>query len=652
LQNSTASNAYGKIAQFANVALLGTAVFLAFLVYQPGMSGVFLMDDTHVLKSLNSFGGVTDTNTLLHFLRDDPSGPTGRPISMLALLLDDQYWPGDPGTYRYTNLLIHLICGLLIALLSYKAAIVAKSSENTAAWIGALTAMIWLLHPLNTSTTLYIAQRMTQLSALFVLAALILYTYGRLALNTRPVRAYTLMTLAMVPTGLLAVLSKENGALLPLFIIALETTIYRGSGKQRLFYPWLTVFVALPVAIMIGYVIHAWESLTAGFHLRDFSLSERLLTEPRVLIDYLTSILVPHTSGTGLFHDDFLISRSLTSPTDTLPAIIALLAILISAIWLRKSQPVYSFAALWFIVGHAMESSFLNLEIYFEHRNYLPMVGPLFAVAYYLASATGKLAAPGRILFARALVFVLVMAPMSYLSLSNAKTWGRPHIMFPKWAEEHPLSLNARIHLAAYLEKNGNAQGAMRVLEQTYTENPQRIDIALYALSIACTHDINTGINPDLILNDVRNAEYSGGFSASLSDLVSSLDGNTSECKAIDRQMLHDILFGLQQSPSFRGRSHEYAMLLLKHAQLYISEGKLGQSMTLLDEARKRRRGVAIPLYQAQLLYSAGLHEAAQEYVNIARTEDTNRPFMSPSRIDELDTFSNLLGNNGTQNDR
>jgi tetratricopeptide (TPR) repeat protein len=635
--------------QFASLALLGAAILLAFLTYQPGLSGVFLMDDATTLKTLNSYGGVTDTTTLLHFLRDHLAGPTGRPISMLTLLLDDQYWPGDPASYRHTNLLIHLVCGLLIALLSYKVALAAKADSNTAAWIGALTAMLWLLHPFNTSTTLYIVQRMTQLSTLFVLLALTLYTYGRLQLANKPGWAYTLMTTALVPVGLMAVLSKENGALLPLFILSLEATIYRNISKQRLLYPWIGFFIALPIAIMAGYAIYAWGSLTAGFHLRDFSLSERLLTEPRVLIDYLGNIFIPRASGTGLFHDDFTVSRTMTSPADTLPAIVALLGLLLSAVWLRKKQPVYSFAVFWFVGGHLMESSFLNLEIYFEHRNYLPMVGPLFAVAYYLAATVNKFTSAGSGAIQRVIIFILIMAPMSYLCASNAKTWSSPSIMFPRWAQEHPRSLNARIHLVAYLQSNGNPQAALSILEEIYTENPQRIDIALYALSIACTHTIDTSIQSGMILKDIDKAEYNGGFSSSLDDLISSLADNATPCNSIDRKSLHDILFGLQNNPTFQGRSFELAQLLVKHAQLFIAEGNLNQSMSLLDEARKRRRGVAIPLYQAMLLNSAGLHKAALEYIDLAIAQDANRPYLSPSRTEELEQIGTSIRTNSAE---
>jgi tetratricopeptide (TPR) repeat protein len=293
-----------------------------------------------------------------------------------------------------------------------------------------------------------------------------------------------------------------------------------------------------------------------------------------------------------------------------------------------------------------MESSFLNLELYFEHRNYLPMVGLLFAVAYYLAMAVNRFTSTGSGVIPRIIVFILIMAPMSYLCSSNAKTWSSPSIMFPRWAQEHPRSLNARIHLVAYLQSNGSPQAALSILEEIYTEAPQRIDIALYALSVACNHAIDTRIQVVTILRDIDKAEYNGGFSSSLDDLISSLGNNATPCKSIDRKSLHDILFRLQDNPTFQGRRAELAQLLVKHAQLFVAEGNLNQSMSLLDEARDLTGGADIPLYQAMLLNSAGLYEAALDYIDIAIAEDTNRPYLSPSRIKELEQIRNSISTN------
>ena len=243
------------------------------------------------------------------------------------------------------------------------------------------------------------------------------------------------------------------------------------------------------------------------------------------------------------------------------------------------------------------------------------------------------------------------MAPMSYLCASNARTWGSPAIMFPRWAQEHPRSLNARIHLVAYLQSNGNPQTALSILEEIHAENPQRIDIALYALSLACNHAIDTRIQAATILRDIDKAEYNGGFSSSLDDLISSLGNNAPPCKSIDRKSLHDILFGLQNNPTFQGRRAQLAQLLVKHAQLFVAEGNLNQSMLLLDEARTRRGGVAIPLYQAMLLNSAGLHKAALEYIDLAIAEDANRPYLSPSRIEELEQMANSIRKNSAENE-
>ena len=98
----------------APVILLFSAFCICFLVYYPGLSGIFLVDDKVTLQSINNQGGVTDWNSLLSFIFSNRSGPSGRPFSMLSFLIDDQAWPGDPASYKYTNIMIHILCGLCI----------------------------------------------------------------------------------------------------------------------------------------------------------------------------------------------------------------------------------------------------------------------------------------------------------------------------------------------------------------------------------------------------------------------------------------------------------------------------------------------------------------------------------------------------------
>lgn len=113
------------------------------------------------------------------------------------------------------------------------------------------------------------------------------------------------------------------------------------------------------------------QALLAGYSARS-SLTERPLTEGRVVIFYLYLIVCPHLESFGIYHDDIAISTSLTTPPTTIFALLTLGALVVAAWRMRESRPIVSFGIAWFLVGHLLESTILPLEIAHEHRNYLP----------------------------------------------------------------------------------------------------------------------------------------------------------------------------------------------------------------------------------------------------------------------------------------
>ena len=127
--------------------------------------------------------------------------------------------------------------------------------------------------------------------------------------------------------------------------------------------------------------------LWAGYDLRSFTLFERLLTEGRVLWFYLGLIVFPQLEHLGLYHDDIAISTGLFTPWTTLPALVGLAWLAFLSWWTRTRAPLVSFGIAWFLIGHAMESTVLPLEIAHEHRNYLPLLGILLAAAWVLLRA-------------------------------------------------------------------------------------------------------------------------------------------------------------------------------------------------------------------------------------------------------------------------
>ena len=238
-----------------------------------------------------------------------------------------------------------------------------------------IAAALWLLHPIQLLPVLHVVQRMTSLSALFLLAAVWLHISAR---EQGGRAGLVKLIVAWVILWPLSFLSKETGALFPVFVLAWELIVRRSTvGHLDRFARGFAMLMGLVLLAAMAYVLSPrGQWLWAGYELRGFSLAERVLTEGRVLWFYLGLMLLPRLEAFGLYHDDIALSTSLFTPWTTLPALLGLAALIWLAWWLRRRAPLVSFGIAWFFIGHALESTVLPLELAHEHRNYLPLVWP------------------------------------------------------------------------------------------------------------------------------------------------------------------------------------------------------------------------------------------------------------------------------------
>lgn len=624
-------------------AVLACALGITFGAYWPGLQGSFLFDDFNSLKSINDYGGVTDIDTALRFVFGNDTGPTGRPVSMLSFIINDQYWPGSPAFFKYTNLLIHLIIGVLIFALAR--AIFRRVSNNTNTdWAALATAAIWLVHPLNASTTLYIIQRMTQLSALFTILGVLAYLSGRSRLFQGKSFGWTLLAGGVPAFCVLATLSKENGFLLVAYIAVIELTIFSNSSRPKHFKFWLSAFIALPALLFVGYLGVSWERFASSYAWRDFHLAERLLTESRILCLYLKEILIPDVKGMGLFHDDIAISQSPTSPPGTAVslAIIAILASL--AFWIRKKQPILALAILWFFAGHLMESTVIPLELYFEHRNYLPMVGPLIAIGYYAIEGANGIATRWVRWTTRALPVGLVALYVPMTAYSTV-IWSDRATMFAINEVEHPASLRAKRALAGELERLGLAAQALKVAEQARTQFPDSLSVPLFMLVIECKHGLESSASLETIQEVAPVARPIDGISASLEQLIELSRQETCPDLA-NNDSLVKLYQAVEKIPELDRRRDLAARIYFQHANVEAMRRQLDTTMRLLDKAYKLQPTVDIALKQAVVLSSAGLYEEALERLQNAKRADAERLPFVPSRMPELRQVEKALEQN------
>ena len=430
------------------VAMAGLALLM--VTYWPGLSGDFIFDDFPNIvnnPSLRDFDG--SLQSLITAVTSGSSSPLGRPLSMATFATNFYVFGDSSSSFKLTNLVIHMANAVLVFVLAGQLSrrmgghADAVRSLPPAFWI----AVVWAIHPINLTPVLYIVQRMTSLSALFILMALTLYLHARSISGAKRIAAVTVSLLLCWPA---AVLSKETGLVLPIYIFLIEWLLLGTFTSVPRPLKWS--IVAATSCAAFGVCWAKWDFITAGYAVRNFDLTERLLTETRVLWFYVQQVLLPTPEIFGLFHDDIAISRGLLTPSTTLWAILGWLVVFWLALQQRARRPLFTFGMLWFLVSHAMESTILPLEIAYEHRNYLAFFGIFVWLASLLFSESknARWRIPRLCLAASFVLFCGLLTSLRSLQ------WGDESQRSQIEVADHPASARA------------NYQAAMVALQRTY----------------------------------------------------------------------------------------------------------------------------------------------------------------------------------------
>ncbi len=354
-------------------------------VYWPSMHGPFVFDDVpnieynrHLRLKTLSLGELTDAGF---------KGPNSqRPVAKVSFALNYAIHEYRTFGYHLVNVLIHVATALFIFLFFIKTfAIIrvkgisdrlvnANGDGRTDGWlIPCCIAMLWMLHPLQSQTVSYIVQRMTGLATLFYILSFLCYFSARESIGGRSRAFYAS---GCVLAGLLAVGSKEIAVTLPFFIFLFEWFFYQDMDWRwlRRKFGWLLVVGVLVAATTLIFTHgHPIQAIEGSYHNRDFTLAERLLTQPRVIILYLSQVLVPHPSRLNLDHG-ITVSERLVDPPTTIIALAAIAGLALFAILSARKSRFLAFGIVWFFGNLAGESSVFGLEMVFEHRMYLPSI--------------------------------------------------------------------------------------------------------------------------------------------------------------------------------------------------------------------------------------------------------------------------------------
>lgn len=540
---------------------------------------------------INNLSPFTLYQTLL--AKPFAEGNLYRPIANFTLSLNWYFGQDNPFGYHLVNLLVHILTALflyktnllLLSSFSFK-----KKPAQNLHFIALLGTVLWAINPVQTQAVTYIVQRMASMAAMFFIFALYNYIRARKEeISTQRVKHLLLCGLFF----LLALGCKENAVTLIPSLLLVELLFFKRTNQ------FSRGILALLVAANIFFMLAAFyylyshnllQALTTPMGSRPFSLLERLLTQPSILLFYLSLLLYPSPARLSIDHS-FPLSTSPLHPWTTLPALLGIVALIIFAVLQRRKMPLLSFAILFFFINHLVESTIIPLELIFEHRNYLPSFFLFLPIAAGIHWAIKRSASSSRLVHATlvALIPILLIA-IGLGTYSRNQTWATEESL---WADALPKAPNSARPYAKLGEIYGwqkeqnqeNLQTAVALLHKALERESPRISFkaaivgnigkvyANYGLLDQAVNYYNQSLelNPDFINSrfDLANAlTLQGNFAQALEQINMIITKNDQQSRFFNLKTM--LLLRLDCPQEAAQSSHEAMQRTLVNKERYF----------------------------------------------------------------------------------
>jgi protein O-mannosyl-transferase len=600
------------------LVLLGCVLW----VYWPGVSGPEQLDDR---SSVLIIGDLQSKPELaLDFVFGDRSGLFGRSVSMASFVLEKLYLDEGIAGNKKVNIILHVVNGGLVIWLFwllFRFLMVPGYS-----WLAVVLGAIWLLHPLLVSTVLYVVQRMAMLSTFFMLLASVSYVYWRLGLMAG--KSNVLRFLPVPAFFVVALLAKENAIVLVPTLLLMEVLWFQCAGRDGASINWLqrvtySLMAAGSIALL-AILLFKWDFLAARFYGRPFTMTERLLTESRIVWDYVGQWLRPQVARMGLYHDDVILSRDVLEPASTLYSVLAwVLLVFVCGVLLRWREARWLvFGIAWFVLGHSVESTVMPLELYFEHRNYFPAIGLVLALGGLFAVIVKQWPETRAPLLVCLGLWVVILSAQTS---SQVQIWSNRSLLILNHLNGHPNSERANIDMAEEFARLGEVEAAHHYSRLGFEASAREAgsrersgDYEIRNLALSCI--ANKPSPPDLIDNLGKNDPDRPLSSVNtLLTMVRLLQDNS--CPQFDRIRFADRMAEIFLVEDFQqlASANIYSNLAVLENALGRYDNAYAYAERLLALSRNNKRGLLMKLHFATAL---GMAEAAQEVIAILQRMD------------------------------
>lgn len=294
------------------------------------------------------------------------------PVTWLSHMLDCQFFGLQPAGHHLTSVALHAACAVLLFLALYR--------MTGRMWTGAIVSALFAIHPLRVESVAWVSERKDVLSGLFFMLILLAYAwYARRAFSV----ARYLVVSVLLALGLAA---KPMLVTVPFVLLLLD---YWPLRRWRTpYFPLLAEkmpLLALSAAsCAITYAAQAHARSVQSFE--GLPLGWRLANAFVACVTYLRQLFCP--AGLAALYPHPGKSLSIWHAG---AAALLLTAITAGALLLRKRRPYFLVGWFWYLGMLVPVIGLIQVgqQAMADRYTYLPQIGLLVAMAYWLAETAG-----------------------------------------------------------------------------------------------------------------------------------------------------------------------------------------------------------------------------------------------------------------------
>ncbi len=357
------------------------------------------------------------------------------PVTIASYAVDYQVWLLSPFGYRLTNFILHWLNCFLVFLITIR--------FSKSRWLALATSLVFLIHPVQIESVVWISERKNVLSAFFCLFSIHQFV------NSRQKSAALLY--------ILAVLSKPTSFVLPIIFMLYEIF----SKKKNKAWKFSACLLALGLSISFLTVrMHVEE-----VHYRGGTFLTNLYVMITVFMRYIQLLIHP-------YHQQILyltkVYRSIFEWPVWASALVFLL-LLISIIRLWKSRYYFCFWACWYLVFIAPPLNVVApLGMLMNDRYlYLPLIGFFNASLGYAENKMGEVFGQ-KFATSVLIAFIVIVLPFFYvLSTQRVHDWRNQTALWEaELTKNHFTDPRVYVGLASSLHRMGKTEQSVKVLKE------------------------------------------------------------------------------------------------------------------------------------------------------------------------------------------